>query len=537
MKVIPLYSKSDTNFSKAEIYGKQYLVNKKNANEREEITGVSYQNNIYSQGRNYLFLYKNNLFRVEGAKACYFHYGNTAKEYMLFLALGDDDNVYFYSFYKVLEEDKSKNCYLEKIVYKELGKVKVANFTYFVHFYKKGLLPSDISNMFKGYTIDNVDKYPFFILRAIAESLKENEEYFYLEVYKDSQDTFSKSNEVEKNVTTFIKIDKNGMLSYDIIGNDFKVLQSYVWNELDIYGDWYEPAGWKYYGKEWILNGNELIHITEFKSYNIQSFMDAFTHVKVIPLEVSEEETLIFFTEAADFSKNLKKGILWNVKENCTYPENIKIEDNRYAYEPNLFWHWNRGGIPNVTIVKNGENEIFQIWYRKNKHSEIEIIEALERPIVFRNEDENYIYFVKTQEHNLMLVMEYDFKLKLKYTDVTFFEEINFYKNYPEGLHRDVTECGRYFAKRIRDYNLERHAILIVKRKYADEESFAIFWNNGRKTLDLSCSFKSYQFVKTQEDEWKKGRILKIEIDSFQTGTSQFICISDSYKFVENGEK
>lgn len=544
MRIVPLYPNSETVFSKAEIYGKQYLVNKRNKSEREEITeqldqtGIYGPGRIYRQGRNYLFIFRDKLFRIEGIKACYFHSGNSTKNYLLFFGLGDDNYVYFYSFYEVIEEEENQDSYLKKIVYKELGKIPVANFQYFVYFYKKGLHPSDILNRFKGYTMDQVDEHPFFILRAIAQSLKETEEYFYLVTYKDSQEVFSRRTESEKEITTFIKINKNILISYDVIGNDFRVLTSYVWEELELYGDCYEPAGWKRYDGDWILNGTELIHITEFRSYDIKAFMDAFVHVKIIPWVVNEGETLIFFTEAAEFSKHLKKGILWNVKENSIYPENIKLEDGHYAYEPNLFWHWNQGCIPNVTIAKNGETEIFQVWYRRNQHAKFEKIEALERPIVFRNEDENSIFFVKTKEHNLMLVMGYDFELKWMYINVTFFEEINFYKQYPEGLQRNITENGKYFAKRIRDnYILERNSILIVKRKYGDEEVFVIFWNDGRGTLDINYSFKSYQFVKNQEDNWKKRRILKIEIDGSKEGKSQYICISDSYKTVETDEQ
>lgn len=532
MKITPLYAESNTKFSKSFIFGTAFLVNKKNPVEREPYTSELDMNHLFKQGNDYLFLYKDKLFRIEGAKACELHFGKSTKNYSILMTYGNDEIVYFYSVsYSEVIIDSRKQINKNPVI-TELGQVKATNFEYFIYFFKKSITRYDTNGKLSFTMYDEEfakESNPFFVLKSISQYLQECYEDFRLIPISDSKEAFLQNSSPEAMVTTFIKLTKDKMDSYDIVGNDFTILKNYVWQEYDIIDDWewYQEPSWVTFYKDWILNGTQLINISEFLTYDIKHFTDKFKNPDVSLWKPNEDEVYVFFSDKAEENEKIKNGILWNLKKNTSYPNNVMV-DNNLSCEPSLFWCWNPEGIPKVTLERNQDKNIYKIWYRESKFGEFMSIESHETPIAFYDDRGNHIYFIKNPDNDYMLIIDKSFNLISFRHSVSFFEEIDLYKRYPANLKRNINDEGKYFSDSDSHY-FGTYSIIIVKEKWGNDVNFLVYFGYAFHNLNIKYSFKSYTFL---PDNKERLEFLKIQIEGNSKFTEpQYIIVTSSNKF------
>lgn len=479
---------------------------------QECVDGQKTKSGLYQQGNDYLLSYKNVLFKIAGTKACRLISESESQNFIILLAIDEENKVCFYSFYLSNTNEIEKEEQDKTVICKKLGEEPAENFEYFVYFYKKELdkqkrnLNQDIAFNQVEANVDNKVNYDF-LLEALQNSFKQAEGRYYLYPYADSKEAFEKVDREYKTfkMTTFIFLTKDVFAKHSIFGHDFKVLRNYTWDGSET------SACWKTYYKDWILNFyNELFDIRNFCAYRLNPYTNLFKNAKVIPWRANEVETFVFVTENLESSNLLKNGLvlLFDCGMYKAIPGDLKVDKMGNPKEKPVFWHWNRAGIPHVILQKDGENEIYEIWYREIDGTYFLKFECIERPTVFYDSYGNHIYFAKTKENTHLLVLNHALELVFYETGVTFFEEISPSKKYANNLQRNVENRGKYFArKNWNNYLLERNNILIVKKNVVEEketkEIFGVIWNDSKFEVDTSVLFVSYRFGNKQlSDGW-----------------------------------
>lgn len=508
MRIIQLYSDSEPNFTMVDLRGKYYIVNKNNLDETEEVTTpVTYT--LCRQNEDYLFICSGRLYRISGVKSCFLKKADENCDFDLLISLDEEDYLCFTSFFLSKEDVKNRKSNKTGMYWKELGKIKASSFIFFDYSYCKEKFES--KRYYRGYNgkfsedvFEYVESFSD-MTETFARSLKNVGEEYCLYPRETWQESLNYLKAKEENVsTTFIRIGKTEIVTYEVPDTNFKILGNYNWNGHSCGSYWGKVQ------KYWVLNGNELFDIRSFNHYDVSQFASSFKEMKVIPWCYNEFDSFIFFTEKNNPSKHLKNGILWNPSYGIVISDKCK-NDGDGPFETNsVFWHWNRYGYPNVTIEKEEDHEVYTIWYREK--SVFKNVKSVERPIVFEGAFESLIYFVKTKEATKMLVIDHSLKLVSQYDDVTFFEEISTTKKYSPNFKRTINDRGRYFATKVREnYLLESYHFLIVKRMTKDDQyEFGILWNKDNKhQLDFSVPFVAYHFSNMDEKEtydtkWKK---------------------------------
>ena len=519
MEVKQLYPHATKQFVVQEVCGKYFLVNPDNVEERENIIrqeGADLYVDCYEQKNSWILVYKGKIFQFSGVKA-FKAVGNS--KFCLLLGLGEDDFVYFYTI-AILDETE-KDIKVNKVECRDIGSVKINNFEYFRYFYQKDL-ELNIRNQ-EEFERFLQKKYAnksesVFIFDGMVAALQNEKNTFYLKAFGNGWEAFE-SKSIPEKVTTFFKVSEDFVAFSHIHGTDFKVLSSSRW--IDRFSS---LKGWRDEHKDWILTPYNLTDLQNFQIYTLRKFSHLFKKTKATPWRISERESLVFLEEELNGSsrkKILKTGVLWDMQTNQTIP-------NRFNATA-TFWHWNKKGIPHVTIEDDGENEIYQIWYREEGQNEFKKIDCIERPIVFYDLWDRHIYFVKTQNSNFMLVLNHRLEQVFKYENVTFFEEITPFKKYPHQLKRSINEKGQYFASSQKDnYELKSQNILILKQREGTQEKFCIYWNNEKLGVNSSIPFISYQFEKMKNNSFSlySTEILTIEAETSMEDVNPYtVCI------------
>lgn len=488
----------------------------------ENISSQEQKNGLYQQEDYYLLAYENILFKITGAKACRLISESESQDFIILLAIDEENKVCFYSFYLSNTNESEKEEPVKTVICKKLGEEPAENFDYFVYFYKKELdkqkrnMNQDITSNQVEANVNNKVNYDF-LLESLQNSFKEAEGRYYLYPYADPKEAFEKVDEDYKTfkITSFVILTKDIFVKHSIFGHDFKVLRNYTWDGSGT------SACWKNYYKDWILNFyNELFDIRNFCAYRLNSYTNLFKNAKVIPWRANEVETFVFVTENSDSSNLLKRGIV--LLSDCgmdkAIPGDLKVDELGNPKEKPVFWHWNRAGIPHVILKKDGENEIYEIWYREIDGTYFLKFECIERPTVFNDTYGNHIYFAKNKENTHMLVLNHSLELAFHEEGITFFEEISPIKKYSNNLQRNVKNLGKHFArKNWNSYILERNNILIVKKKVVEEnatkEIFGVFWNDSKFEVDTSIPFVSYRFVNKELSDGWMTKTIELESD------------------------